>query len=330
MKCIVGGTFDIIHAGHAALLAAALAFDTIQIGLTSDSFAGKSRTDRILKYEKREANLRRFLEGMMKKAGVKRKYEIVRIDDAYGFAPQTDADAIIVSHDTEKTAEAINRIRAFNLRKSLRVISVPLAYAEDYVKISSTRIRQKRITLDGKRLKPVVFALGTVNPSKKQGLEKAAKKLFKGFRIKTLKVDSGISEQPFDDETIAGAINRAKAAYFATDADFGIGFESGIFGMGKNNLHDIAVCAIFDGEKITLGNSMGFQMPPQTMKLLSQHKDLGAVMEGLSGISKIGYKKGAIHYLSDGLLARQEMNEQAFLCAMIPRISETKNIFRYF
>ncbi len=330
MRCILGGTFNIIHEGHMRLFKAALAFDEIRIGLTSDSYAKQSKAYPFAPYAKRKRNLELCLAAMFKKAKSSRKFEIIQIDDKYGFAPNTDADAIIVSSETEHNAVAINRLREFNFRKPLNVISVPVAYAQDYIKISSRRIKEGKITAQGKRLKPIVFALGTLNPSKKQGLEKAAKKLFRNFRVKALKVSSGISEQPFDEETVQGAITRAKSAYYATNADFGIGFESGIFKMGENNMHDIALCAIFDGETVSLGNSMGFQMPPAVFGLLKAHKDLGSVMEELSGISKIGYKKGAIHYLSAGLLDRQMMNEQAFLCAMIPRISESKNIFRYF
>lgn len=329
MKCIIGGTFNILHSGHERLFNAALAFDEIIIGLTSDAFAKESKQYPSVPYEKRRKNLEIFVQKLLKKSKTKRKFEIVKIEDRYGIATNTDADALVVSSETEKTAEEINEIRRLNHRKPLRIISVPLVYADDYLKISAQRIFEKKINAEGKRLKPVIFALGTINPSKKQGLEKAAKRLFRNFKIRALKVESGISEQPFDHETVQGSANRAKAAYYATNADFGIGFESGIFKIGES-LHDIAICAIFDGEKTTFGNSMGFQMPSKTLELLSQHKDLGAVMEELSGISKIGYKKGAIHYLSAGLLARQAMNEQAFLCAMIPRISEARGIFKYF
>ncbi len=327
MKCILGGTFNILHKGHRKLLEAALAFDELEIGLTSDRFAREIKSYPSVPYGKRKSNLTAFLESVLKKSKI--EFSIKQIDDKYGFAHKSDADAIIVSQETEAAAQEINALRLRLRRKPLKIISVPISYAEDYLKISSQRIHEKKINAEGKRLKPVLFALGTVNPSKKEGVENAAKKLFKKFKVQALKVKSGISEQPFDEETVEGAMNRAKAAYYTTGADFGIGIESGIFKLGEF-LHDIAICAIFDGERTTLGNSMGFQMPPQTLQLLSQHKDLGAVMEGLSGIEKIGYKKGAIHYLSAGLLDRQMMNEQAFLCAMIPRISEAKGVFRYF
>ncbi|MFA5076968.1 MAG: inosine/xanthosine triphosphatase [Candidatus Micrarchaeia archaeon] len=329
MKCILGGTFNILHIGHERLLKAALAFDEITIGLTSDSYARQTKAYPFVPYSGRALNLENFVKNILKKSKTKRKLEIVEIGDKYGFAPQTDADAIIVSSETESAAEEINRIRKSNRRKPLRIISVPLAYAEDFIKISAKRIHEKRIDLKGKRLKPVIFALGSANPSKKQGLAQGAKKIFKNSSVRTLKVQSRIREQPFEQETLKGAENRAKSAYSATNADFGIGFESGLFNFG-DGLYDIAICAVFDGERTTFGTSMGFQMPKLAIELLNQHKDLGAAMSELTGIDKIGYKKGAIHYLSNGVLTRQQMNEQAFLCAMIPRISEAKNLFRYF
>ena len=329
MKCILGGTFNILHIGHERLLKAALAFDEITIGLTSDSYAKQNKAYPFVPYPERKRNLENFIKRLLKKSKTKRKFEIVEINDKYGVAPQSDADAIIVSSETEQAADEINHIRKANHRKPLRIVSVPLAYAEDCIKISAQRIYEKKIDEKGKRLKPIIFALGSANPSKKQGLEKGAKKLFRKFAIFQLKVQSRIGEQPFEQETLKGAENRAKAAYSATNADFGMGFESGLFNFG-DGLYDVAICAVFDGEKTTFGTSMGFMMPKLAIELLKQHKDLGAAMSELTGIDKIGYKKGAIHYLSNGVLTRQQMNEQAFLCAMIPRISEAKNLFRYF
>lgn len=212
LKCILGGTFSIIHSSHERLLNAALAFDSMTIGLTSDAYCKENKVYPATAYEKRKRNLENFIKKLFKKPEIKRKFEIIKIDNAYGFAPQTDADAIVVSSETEKTAESINKIREFNFRKPLRIISVPLVYAEDYIKISSRRIFEKKITMKGKRLKPVVFALGSLNPGKKQGLENAAKKLFKKFEIRSLKSKSEIREQPFDEETVQGAINRAESA----------------------------------------------------------------------------------------------------------------------
>src|SRR5439155_98571 len=78
----VGGTFDLLHAGHEARLRAA--FDgrpeAVVIGLTTDRFAKESRT-RVNPYVVRERNLKRFLA-----ARKWRHARIEPIDDPYGPA----------------------------------------------------------------------------------------------------------------------------------------------------------------------------------------------------------------------------------------------------
>jgi inosine/xanthosine triphosphatase len=202
-------------------------------------------------------------------------------------------------------------------------------FAEDMLEITPERISSGKIDPAGKRLAPVVLALGSMNPSKREGIERGAVRLFDKASVVQIEAKSGVNEQPYGHETMQGAKNRAKAAFSAVaGADYGIGIESGLFDFDKE-LMDVAVCCVWDGEYFTIGSSMGFQMPKAAISMLKTEKDLGAAMSKLSGIEKIGYKKGAIYHLSGELLSRQDMNEQAFLCAMIPRISEAKGIMKY-
>ena len=62
MRVVLGGTFDILHKGHEALLRAAFEGrpEQVLIGLTTDRFARESRT-RVNPYGVRERNLKRFL-----------------------------------------------------------------------------------------------------------------------------------------------------------------------------------------------------------------------------------------------------------------------------
>ncbi len=141
------------------------------------------------------------------------------------------------------------------------------------------------------------------------------------FSLRAVSANTGVSAQPFSHDTIRGAINRAKNSYKkAKNADFGIGLESGLFSFGEA-LHDILFCAVYDGQHITIGNSMGFEIPQEMiMEMKKKGLELGVVASRLAKIKEIGKKGGAIHYLSGGLLSREEMITQAVLCAFTPRI----------
>ncbi|MCD6571934.1 MAG: cytidyltransferase, partial [Thermoplasmata archaeon] len=80
-------------------------------------------------------------------------YEIIPIDDKYGPTLSEDFDAIVVSAETRKNAEEINRKRKLFGLKSLKIIEVPLILAEDNLPISSMRIKNGIINENGKRIK---------------------------------------------------------------------------------------------------------------------------------------------------------------------------------
>src|SRR5947209_12058125 len=105
MRVVLGGTFDILHKGHEALLRAA--FDgrpeQVLIGLTTDRFAPEART-RVNPYAVRERNLKRFLAG---RKG--RPAKIEPIADPHGPADELpDLDVIVVSAARSPVATALN------------------------------------------------------------------------------------------------------------------------------------------------------------------------------------------------------------------------------
>src|SRR2546428_12008496 len=80
MRVVLGGTFDILHKGHEALLRTAFEGrpERVLIGLTTDRFARESRSG-VNPDAARERNLKRFLTA--------RKWgpaKIEPIDDPYG------------------------------------------------------------------------------------------------------------------------------------------------------------------------------------------------------------------------------------------------------
>jgi inosine/xanthosine triphosphatase len=344
MNAILGGTFSHLHDGHRALFDAAAKFDEVIVGLTSDGFARKKKGKGIAAFEERKEKLASFLQKNYSATG----WLIEEINDRFGpAAKEKPLDAIIVSAETAPIADEINEKRKKAHLPPLKIISIPLALGQDWKKISSNAIAAGITDEKGMRLKPVVLSIGSENKTKLDGARKAASAIFKcATGIQAVPVHSGVSHQPFGEETITGAINRAKAAYGqskgiaaggksahahagshsgsthapASGCDYGIGLESGLFSFAGKHF-DIVFCAVYDGNNFTLGNSMGFAIPSAVLaRIKKEGKPMGDVISEIAGIQKIGEKGGAINFLSRGMLHRSEMNEQALKCAFIGRM----------
>jgi pantetheine-phosphate adenylyltransferase len=145
----MGGTFDILHKGHRALLSKASEIGSIVlIGLTTDERARKGRKDIVINsYVIRKENLEMLLNSM----NLPSSFKIVPLDNDWGPSVVEDSfTAIIVSEETKKTAEKINRIRLENDKKELEIVIVPFVKAYDDQKISSSRIRDNEIDSNGR------------------------------------------------------------------------------------------------------------------------------------------------------------------------------------
>ena len=96
MKVGLGGTFNIFHRGHRALLDKAFETgDQVVIGITSDEFAGQRKTGVLPLNERRER-----LEAYLRTKGD--NWEVSVIDDVAGRMDQrTDISALVVSRRPE-------------------------------------------------------------------------------------------------------------------------------------------------------------------------------------------------------------------------------------
>lgn len=142
-KVAVGGSFDILHSGHRALLDRAFeAGEFVLIGLTSDKMACAGASG----YGKRKETLERLLKHIS-------RYEIVELEDPMGdAATDRGIDAIVVSEETAPRALEINEARESKGLRPLEIISIPLVLAEDGKPISSTRIKIGEIDREGRVL----------------------------------------------------------------------------------------------------------------------------------------------------------------------------------
>jgi len=312
-RVVVGGTFEFLHKGHKELLKRAFELgDFVLIGITADGFKKDCSVD----FENRKRKVENFVKNFSK------PYEIMEIHDKYGPTLQEDFDIIVVSPETLKTAKEINELRNQNGLKKMEIVKIPLFYAEDLLPISSKRIREGDIDENGNRLKPLKVNVGSTNPSKIKAVRRIFEYIFAfEIEIKGISVDSEVSPQPTDDETIKGAINRAKNVL--QDADYAVGIEAGLFWNDEvKEYFDKAFCAIIDKYgNFTYGYSGGFTYPPRVIEMVKKGMEVGDAMEIISGIKDIKKKMGAIGYLSKGKINREDFNAQAVLMAMIPRIS---------
>ena len=144
-KVVVGGTFNVLHKGHRAVLTTAFMLGkSVGIGLSSDEFANRFRATPTGKYEDRKKKLIEFVEKFDK------EYEILGINDSYGIATTVpDIDCIVVSEETLLRAEEINAIRFKKGLNKLTIVVVPLMLAGNGKPISGERILNKEIDEDG-------------------------------------------------------------------------------------------------------------------------------------------------------------------------------------
>lgn len=136
----IGGTFDIIHKGHKALIDKAFEIgEQVFIGLTSDKMLGK----KVKSYKERKKQLQNYLKSKNYNA------KIVQINNIYGKTLEKDFSAIVVSPETEKIAKEINELRKAKGKKRMEIILVNYVLANDGKPISSTRVRKGEIDENG-------------------------------------------------------------------------------------------------------------------------------------------------------------------------------------
>ena len=146
----MGGTFDIIHSGHIALLEKAFSVsEKVIIGLTSDELAKKKGKKLWHTYSQRLD----VLERLIKSKFPGRVYVLSKLDNDFGPAViDGDVEALVVSDETLFQGEILNKLRQQKNLSKVDVVIVPMVLAKDGKRISSTRIRNSEIDSQGNLL----------------------------------------------------------------------------------------------------------------------------------------------------------------------------------
>jgi inosine/xanthosine triphosphatase len=310
MKVCLGGTFDIIHEGHASLFSKAFEIGSeIYIGISSDKFV-KEMGKEARKYEERKREIEKFI----KENKWKKKFKIMPLENIYGITLEENFDAIIVSPETEKRAKEINEIRKRKGMNEIRIIVVPYVIADDGIPVTTSRIKAGEIKCK-KRIKPLKVCIGSKNEVKIEAVKEVFNEFFKGIKIIYDFISINTKKQPWNEEIIEGAIDRAKKA--CIENDYGIGIESGIKEEEGFYFIEQYVAIVDKTGYTTIGKSPSFECPLQLIENLKEGKEL---KELIPFKNREDEKKGVIWYLSKNI-DRKEITKIGIEMALLPRKS---------
>ena len=164
--------------------------------------------------------------------------------------------------------------------------------------------------------------VGSKNKAKVEAVAEILKEYphLAGADVEGMDVKSDVSDQPKSlDESVRGAVNRARSAF--KDCDYSVGIESGLMKVPetKTGYMDVCVCAIYDGKEFHLGLSSAWEHPGIFDFVLNKGLDISAATNqvGLTTNAGIGAAEGAIGILTKGRLDRKESTKQALRTALI-------------
>ena len=143
----MGGTFDVIHNGHMALLKKSFSISSkVIIGLSSDQLAIKRGKSLVNDYSKRFS----MLESAIEKNFPNSSYQISKLENDFGPAVvEGSVKALVVSEETSTKGLYLNELRAEKNLPPVEIVVVPMVLAEDGKAISSTRIKNSEIDSSG-------------------------------------------------------------------------------------------------------------------------------------------------------------------------------------
>lgn len=152
----------------------------------------------------------------------------------------------------------------------------------------------------------ITITVGSKNYAKVE----AVKQIFSNSEVSGVSVPSYVSEQPFsDEETMKGALNRARNAFKQGNSGVGIGLEGGVLEMEDG----IFLCnwgALVDQHGFqTVASGAKIKVPLEIESELKKGRELGPIMDEFAQKQNVRQLEGAIGILTNGLVNRKEMFE---------------------
>lgn len=161
------------------------------------------------------------------------------------------------------------------------------------------------------------IAVGSTNPVKVAAATQAINRIWPTATLTPVAVVSGVRPQPMsDEEAITGAINRARCARQAIDADLGIGLEGNVDANGHGFFITGWAAVVDQAGTLGIGGGGRFLVPPAIATALQNGGELGALMDQLVGEENTKQRQGAVGILTGGLISRTAALESAVIFAL--------------
>ena len=165
--------------------------------------------------------------------------------------------------------------------------------------------------------------VGSKNPVKIDAVRDAFHKYFDEIEVIGYEVDSGVPHQPVNDETFAGAKNRAVElqkinSQNSLTADFFVGIEGGITKIFDRWFALGLMCIINKDGLVGFGTSPLFELPAFVINKLLNGTELGDIIDNLMSDDNTKQKGGAISYFTNGIMNRKELYTHGLIAALVP------------
>lgn len=162
--------------------------------------------------------------------------------------------------------------------------------------------------------------VGSTNPVKVGAVRAVLARLAAGVDVVGVAVASGVPDQPWgDEETIRGALARARAACAAGDGDIGIGIEGGVVAADDGTVRTNAwAAAVTRDGRTGVGGSLVMTLPDRVAALVRGGMELGHAMDAVVGTHNVKQGPGAVGILTRGLVTRQQAYETLVAYALAP------------
>jgi inosine/xanthosine triphosphatase len=174
--------------------------------------------------------------------------------------------------------------------------------------------------------------VGTRNLPKITAVRTALSAYLPDVRVEGCEVESGVPEQPVGfAQIVAGARNRARAAFASGSCQLAVGIEDGLAPLPEvtGEVLNFGAAIVTDGERDSLGLSSAFAYPPDcSARAVAEREPIGALFDarfaayrGKGGSASAEHPSsigiGNVGELTGGVLPRSEYGRHAVLCALI-------------